>query len=197
VVVPTFKRPDLVRRAVHSALRQDYTNLEAVVVGDHCPDLKVRSYGRLRVFNLPKNHGAGGATPRNYAMILAAGALIGYVDDDNALAPDHISSLYEALRLSGKAWAFSSMQVDGKDLKFDEPREKRIDTSCLLHPKGFVAKYGLWKSRAEAGTYAHDWEFVQRWLAGGESWICTRKPTLIYNAETSGQAEFLKRLVEA
>jgi hypothetical protein len=39
--------------------------------------------------------------------------------------------------------------------------------------------------------YAHDWEFFSRILSSNEKWVCTKKPTLIYNAATSGQEEFL------
>jgi hypothetical protein len=73
---------------------------------------------------------------------------------------------------------------------FTEPKYQGIDTSCILHPKAFVARHGGWKNR-EDGGYAHDWELVSRWLQGGETWACTKLPTLIYNAATSGQAAFL------
>jgi hypothetical protein len=33
-------------------------------------------------------------------------------------------------------------------------------------------------------------------IDAGRTWVCTRKPTLLYNAETSGQKEFLLRLCE-
>ncbi|MHC4433114.1 MAG: glycosyltransferase, partial [Planctomycetota bacterium] len=195
VVIPTYERGDMIETCVVSALNQDYENLEVIVVGDACPQLGRSlpgpgTYPRVRVRNLAQNHGAGGAVPRNIGIAMAAGDLIAYLDDDNLWHPNHVSSLYQLMRDSNKAFIFSSMEVDGRDMGFTEPKYQGIDTSCILHPKAFVARHGGWKNR-EDGGYAHDWELVSRWLQGGETWACTKLPTLIYNAATSGQAAFL------
>jgi len=193
VVIPTYKRKELLNQAAKSVLNQDYTNIEIVVVGDACPDLpSASSDNHVRVINLPKNHGSGGAVPRNYGIMMAAGGLIAYCDDDNFWTPDHLSSLYEEMRKTDAAYVFSSMSVDGKDVKFSEPKPQGIDTSCVLHRKDLILKYSWWKSREEAKTYAHDWEFFSRWK--DERWACTKKPTVIYNADTSGQPEFVRAL---
>lgn len=197
VVVPTWKRPELLRMALRSVLAQDYPNLEAVVVGDACPFLdgltptvELRN-PRVRTLNLPANHGSGGAVPRNYALMLAAGGLIAYLDDDNDWSPDHLSSLYAALRgARGASFAFSSMSVNGQDLGFKEPVPGSIDTSCVLHSKDLILRHGFWKDRVEAG-YAHDAEFFSRWTRAGEKWAATGKATLRYNAETCGQKDFI------
>jgi len=196
VVIPTYKRTELLRKAVASVCSQDYPNLEVVVVGDSDPDFPSETQRwandtRVRAVNLPKNHGSGGAVPRNYGIMMAAGGLIAYLDDDNQWTPDHLSSLYEAMRKTDSAYAFSSMSVDGKDLKFDVPKPGGIDTSCVLHRKDLILKHGWWKDRVEAG-YAHDAEFFTRWK--DEAWACTKKPTVIYNADTSGQPEFIRAL---
>jgi GT2 family glycosyltransferase len=198
VVIPTYKRIELLNRAIASALTQSYANLEVVVVGDACPDLaEMIPLGapppRVRLFNLPTNHGAGGAVPRNHALMAAGGSLIAYLDDDNMWKSDHVASLYEALLANDAAYAFSSMEVNGTDLQFAEPKQGNIDTSCILHKKSLVAKYSGWKDRTEANYY-HDWEFVSRWVKGAEKWVATKKPTLVYNVETCGQRDFLEAL---
>ena len=110
VCVPTFNRGAiLVERAVESVLSQTHTNLELMIVGDHCTDdtehlLSKISDPRLRFLNLPsrkksyrqniENHWlVGGATPANAAMELAAGKWIARVDDDDTWTNDHIEKL--------------------------------------------------------------------------------------------------------
>lgn len=198
VIIPTYRRPELLKKAVESALRQDYVNLEVVIVGDACPDLDVEEYRRVprvRAYNLSRNHGMGGAVPRNHGIVMAAGHLIAYLDDDNRWLESHVSGIYEEMRKKSAYWGFSSMQANGKDLEFTEPKLQGIDTSCVVHLKDLVRKYGWWKSREEVG-YAHDWEFFERFVRGGEPWVCTRKPTLVYYVETSGQGEYLAARME-
>lgn len=196
VVIPTFKRPDLLKRAVASVLAQDYVNVEAVVVGDQCPDLDgLKLDGpRVWVFNLKENHGAGGAAPRNHGISMARGEFIAYLDDDNAWEPNHVSSLYQALRETDSDWAFSSMKAVDHVFKFEEPQKGKLDTSCVLHKRSLVRDHGPWKDRSEAG-YAHDWEFFSRWLH--LPWVATGKPTLVYNADTSGQKDYLLALAKS
>ena len=110
VCVPTYNRgPLLIERAVTSVLSQTYTNLELMIVGDHCSDntaelLSEIKDPRLRFYNLPsrsrnyrqtvENHWfVGGATPANKAMELARGQWIARVDDDDTWSPDHIEKL--------------------------------------------------------------------------------------------------------
>lgn len=110
VCVPTYNRGQiLIERAVASVLSQTYTNLELIVVGDHCTDNTVELISRikdprLRFYNLAnrkrnypptvENHWlVGGATPANKAMELARGQWIARVDDDDTWSPDHIDVL--------------------------------------------------------------------------------------------------------
>jgi glycosyltransferase involved in cell wall biosynthesis len=194
VIIPTFRRSALLSKAVASVSRQSYANVEIIVVGDACPDLDPSAFAdqpAIRCYNLQTNHGAGGAAPRNHGIYAAAGEWIAYLDDDNEWAPDHLASLWESARQASASFAFSSMQVDGRDLGFTTPKLQGIDTSGLLHRRALIRRHGEWKDRAEAG-YAHDWELISRWVSAGERWVCTRRPTLIYNASTSGQSEHLR-----
>ena len=161
VVIPTYKRTDLLRKAVQSALNQSYKNLEVIIVGDHCPELGSAGFGenpyseepRVRVINLTENHGAGGAEPRNVAINLAAGPYIAYLDDDNTWAPDHVSNLLTTILREQTVWGWSSMMVNGVDMKFDRLERGKIDTSCVIHHKSLIQKHGGWKQRSNEGLF--------------------------------------------
>lgn len=92
-VIPTRNRPQLLLRAVHSALEQTYENLEVVVVIDG-PDpatfaaLSHITDPRLRVVQLDK--GVGGSDARNRGVMEAKGEWIAFLDDDDEWLPTKI-----------------------------------------------------------------------------------------------------------
>ena len=200
VVVPTYRRPDLLRRAVASALEQTYLNVEVLVVGDHCSfvDDVVGSMDdpRLRHWNLARHHGDLGAAPRNYALkAMARGTLVAYLDDDNWWKPLHLESLVGLLLAEPRAaFAFSSFEVAGETIVCRRPRHYQIDTSALVHRRSLLERFGYWRAPSEAG-YAHDWEFVSRWQ--GEPWVASLKPTLRYTLETSHQGHRALQVIKA
>jgi len=197
VIIPTYKRSDMLEYALVSARAQTWTNLEIIVVGDCDPTLALQTMPPdLRIINLPQNHGAGGAVPRNVGIQAAQGEYIAYLDDDNEWTPDHITSIMNEILRTGATWGFSSMSIKGTDLGFrGPPALGHIDTSCVVHHKSLFYKHGPWKNRIEA-NYWHDWELFSRWVAAKEPWVATKLPTLRYNAESSGQAEFLRAPAE-
>jgi glycosyltransferase involved in cell wall biosynthesis len=86
VVIPTLKRPALLRRAISNALGQTYKQLEVVVVVDG-PDaatleeLSKWNEPRLRIVALPANVGL--AEARNSGIREAAGDWVAFLDDDD------------------------------------------------------------------------------------------------------------------
>lgn len=160
---------------------------------------------RVRWFNLQSNRGAGGAVPRNYALHnLVEANWVAYLDDDNAWKPNHLESMVKSIQRAPDATAhFSSFRVcadhnddSGQILVSEQVVRGRIDTSCVVHHKDLLRKYGMWKDRKEgtavpdscpdaAGGYAHDYEFVSRWAS--EKVAFTFVPTVLYNTATNYQ----------
>lgn len=190
VVIPTHGRPDLLRRAIASALGQTYRNVEVLVVGDACPAANEAVGGiddeRLRHWNLPQRTSDLGTTPRNYALkAMARGTLIAYLDDDNWWESDHLASLIDRFRRDPTiAFAFSSFTVPGEAIICRRPRRFQIDTSALVRRRLLLERFGYWQTPDDAG-WAHDWKLVSRW--DGEPWAATLRPTLHYTLETSHQ----------
>lgn len=92
-VIPTRNRPELVIRAVHSALAQTYKRLEVIVVIDG-PDADtesaLRAIGdpRLLILSLPMS--VGGSDARNAGVRSACGEWIAFLDDDDLWLPRKI-----------------------------------------------------------------------------------------------------------
>ena len=135
VVIPTYKRPQLVVRAVTSALNQTCGNLEVLVVVDGADDvtgaaLQVIADARLRVFQLSENVGAAAA--RNYGVSQSMGVWIAFLDDDDEWFPEKIAKQLERAEQSIFPMPIVSCQVIGRDGICDEvwPRQKPTVPLC-------------------------------------------------------------------
>lgn len=110
VYVPTYNRGQLlIDRAVASVLSQTYTNLELIIVGDHCTDNTAELVSRIndprvRFFDFPKrgyrypptaeNHWlAGPVVPANKGLEMVRGKWVARIDDDDIWTPNHIEVL--------------------------------------------------------------------------------------------------------
>ena len=103
VVIPTCRRPRLVKRAVQSALNQSLGQIEVIVVIDG-PDPTTREAlatindPRLRVLELPHNQGSCGA--RNAGVAAAAAKWIAFLDDDDEWMLQKLELQLEAVKHS-------------------------------------------------------------------------------------------------
>lgn len=85
-VVPTHKRPELMRKAVESILNQDYGgDIEVIVVFDACelqlPDVAIPPGRTLRGLSNERTRGLAGA--RNTGITNATYDLVAFLDDDD------------------------------------------------------------------------------------------------------------------
>lgn len=88
VVIPTHNRSALVRRALDSALNQDYPKLEIIVVDDGSKDDTAEvlaQYEDVSVIRLDSNQ--GGAAARNHGIRAASGELVAFLDSDDEWLP--------------------------------------------------------------------------------------------------------------
>lgn len=100
VIIPTFRRPEGVRRAVESALAQTGAPDFEVVVVDNAPEggaapaLSGFDDTRLRLVSEPH---PGVATARNAGWAAASAPVIAFLDDDETAGPGWLAALYDAL----------------------------------------------------------------------------------------------------
>lgn len=95
VIIPTYNRPQLIRRAINSVLNQTYRNIEIIII-DGSPNDEtekvIQSYltdSRIRYFHKPDVHTntvkdrANIAKARNKAIKMSQGKYIAPLDDDD------------------------------------------------------------------------------------------------------------------
>jgi glycosyltransferase involved in cell wall biosynthesis len=157
-VIPTHNRPQLVCRAVRSALDQTYSNLEVIVVVDG-PEpetvqmLEALHEPRLKVVALTEN--AGLAEARNIGVRHAKGQWIGFLDDDDEWLPDKIDKQLSVLAHADPLANFIGCRHDAvyddcrsiKPYRFPRPDENWSEyIYCDAHdllPSTFLVKTEL------------------------------------------------------
>lgn len=95
VVIPTRNRPELVKRAVLSALAQSWATIEIIVVVDGRDEETIASLGSLhdsRLQVLALSESVGGAEARNVGIRAAHGNWVALLDDDDEWLPEKITS---------------------------------------------------------------------------------------------------------
>lgn len=96
IIIPTRDRPDLLSRAVKSALEQTVDDFEVIVVDDASTQpIELPPAPQLRVIRLPEARGGAGA--RNVGTEAARGRWVTYLDDDDRLRPQMIATSLDAL----------------------------------------------------------------------------------------------------
>ena len=126
-VIPTRNRPELVCRAVRSALAQTYANLEVVVVIDG-PDpstvqaLEALNEPRLRVVALEEN--VGGSEARNIGVRGAKGEWIALLDDDDEWFPNKTDLQIRAAKQSSHLPVVVACQYIDRTLREDRIRPR-------------------------------------------------------------------------
>ncbi len=126
VIIATYRRPQLLPRAIRSVLAQTFTDFEVIVVddasGDATPEV-VASFTdpRLRYLCLERNGGVNRA--RNTAAAQARGELLAMVDDDDRVEPTFLADLIALLAQSpptvGFVWSWKTiveLSADGERL---------------------------------------------------------------------------------
>lgn len=99
VVVPVYNAEKYLKETIQSILDQDFTDIEIILINDGSKDSSLeicldygKKYPNIRVIN-QKNSGVSAA--RNRGLQEAAGEYILFVDADDILKADMLSTLYE------------------------------------------------------------------------------------------------------
>ena len=102
VIIPTFNRANVIKRAVNSVLNQAFTDFECVVVDDGSTDetdsVLSEFSSKIRVV---KTENRGVAAARNLGAELAEGKFIAFLDSDDEWKKEKLSRQISYMKESG------------------------------------------------------------------------------------------------
>lgn len=137
VIVPTYKRPHLIKKAIQNIKNQTYKNLEIIVVNDNGEEnlnYKNQTLDELKEFienkeityiELEKNQ--GGAIARNVGIENSTGKYISFYDDDDEYFENKIEAqllFFEKNRTKNIAFVKCEMQYMFNGLKIGNTQTK-------------------------------------------------------------------------
>jgi len=197
LIIPTKDRPALLRRALKSALAQNFTDFELLIVDDGDGTGAALANGladsRIRAFSSQKR---GQVAARNMALETARGVHIAWLDDDDWFEPFHLQQLaYELTRHAGIACAsgWIAREDETGHIRSTLPfsayanaqslRENNtLILSGLAYRRDLHQRFGAFD---ESLAYYWDWDFYLKLANGGMSFHTVPKPSVWVSARES------------
>ena len=101
IIIPTYNREDLLPKTVRSILAQSLVDWELIIIDDGSSDNTEAAMAQFRQdFRIAysKQENAGPAAARNAGLAKAKGDVIVYIDSDDTVSPDFLSTIKKKLR---------------------------------------------------------------------------------------------------
>lgn len=131
VIIPTYNRAELLKRAIDSVLRQTYNDYELIVVSDGSNDQTdkvVAAYTDPRIMYLKHEKPKGASATRNTGIRIAKGKYVAFLDDDDEWLPQKLEIQVPIIEKSsskvGLIYAWMEYYENGKSIKIHTPSIK-------------------------------------------------------------------------
>jgi GT2 family glycosyltransferase len=206
-VVPTHKRPEMMKRAVESILTQDYRGpIEVVIVFDACPeeapDVDLPPDRTVRTTSNRRTRGLAGA--RNTGIDAASHDYVAFLDDDDYWLPGKLTAQLERFQHADQPVLVGSAMVADDGTRQHErlvPLEVvghgdlLRDRMAGLHSSTFVFCTETLRSIGMVdehlpGSYGEDYDLLLRTAKAGTIAVVNRP---LVSVNWSGQSYFFGR----
>jgi glycosyltransferase involved in cell wall biosynthesis len=208
VVIPTRNRPDLVTRAVRSALSQSVTAIEVIVVIDGPDPGTEKALAAIhdsRLKTVPLAASVGGSEARNIGVREGRGEFIALLDDDDEWCTDKLKLQLDLARASERFFPVVTCRLiarrpEGEEIWPARPMqpgesmseyllcrgasirqgEGFIQTSTLLVPRALLLRVPF----SQALPRHQDWDWLIRVAAEpGVEFLWVWSPLAIYHID--------------
>ncbi len=136
IIIPTYKRPKMLERAISSCLKQTYQNIEILIIDDNNPNTDERKETELfmkkydsnsKIRYIKRERNGGGSASRNTGIWEARGTYIAFLDDDDYYFEKKVETQIYFMKQNNLDVSFTGSET------FDET--KRIIIKSQTHKK--------------------------------------------------------------
>lgn len=175
VVMLTYRRADVLAKAIDSILAQTFSDFEFIILNDGSTDKTkeiVASYSDSRIRYYENQTNKGIAFSRNRAADFARGKYIMIMDDDDRSMPDRMEKQVQFLEQHPETDVVIG-QIVGWPLVSEEHDEiaagliqyNNVGNANIMYRKSFAEKHKI--KYNEDITYGEDWHFWLQMLFAG------------------------------
>lgn len=201
VVIPCFNYGRYLEEALHSVLRQTFSNLEILVIeGGSTDSATAALVRRLERANLPRVRFFYRDSPclagdnRNYGIARARGRYVCCLDADDQLDPVYLEAAVFFAELGDYDFVYPSLQSFGEDAVewlVDDPRwpailrENQVTTVALFR-RAIWETVGGYRDWGKGATHLpEDWDFWIRAVGAGFRGAAMRARMMRYRVQSS------------
>ena len=192
VVLTSYNRARLLKRALLSLINQTEKEWEAIIVDDGSTDdthAQITPYlktnNKITYF---RQVSKGCVASKNAGISLSTGKYITFLDSDDEYSPDHLATR-KAILTKNPAVSFlhGGVKVIGSPYvpdRFDYKKMVHL-RNCAIGGTFFIEKNLAFLLKGfSAMSLGHDADFFDRVIQSGASIMKTEQPTYIYHRET-------------
>lgn len=176
VIMLTYKRAEVMPRALESILNQTYKNFELIIINDGSPDntdLVIKKYlkdPRIRYYKNKKNQGI--AYSRNIGFSLAKGKYIAIMDDDDYALPQRLEKQLTYLEntpqidaLAGQIKHLPRIPQTHDEIATGLILYNNFGNSNIMYKRAFAQKHNI--TYDESLIVSEDWDYWLNMLFNG------------------------------
>ncbi len=150
IIIPTYNRAHLIKRAIQSVLNQTYQNFEIIVVDDGSTDNteeEVKNLNNQKIRYIRYNENKGAASARNTGIKVSRGEYIAFQDSDDEWFPNKLKRQMEVFKnaplevgvVYTGGWLIKNNERIYRPLFTTKQREGYIYKELLKGKGGFIA----------------------------------------------------------
>lgn len=145
VVVPVFNTQHYILETLKSISEQDYNNLQIIVLNDGSTDNSfeiITSFAESceRNITVINKENEGLSSTRNFGILKSEGEFIAFIDSDDIISKNHISSLFELVEINKLDCCFSDYEFT----KINSRYGKVLDLGNVIPRKHLRLDFNLY-----------------------------------------------------